>query len=161
MVASLLYVSSALFSQQVILDKGSSDGIYVGQPVLDAYGVMGQVISVGHGTSRVLLISDRQSAIPVQNNRSGLRAIVRGNGYAGNLNVLYVPDTADFKVGDLLITSGLGQRYPANYPLGTVTEVKHAPSERFAKITVTPKAHINRSNQVLLVWPEHKKVRAS
>lgn len=155
MVASILSVSLAPFSQQVIVDKGSHHGIFVGQPVLDAFGVMGQVISVTPFTSRVLLITDQQSAIPVQNNRNGLRAIVQGKGYAGTMDMLYAPDTADFQKGDMLITSGLGERYPSDYPLGVIKEVSHESGMRFAKIIVEPKAHLNSSKQVLLVWPEH------
>lgn len=156
-VAQLLAVDLAPYTQQIVIDKGQNDGVYIGQPVLDAYGVMGQVISVGPITSRVLLITDIRSAVPVQNNRNGNRAIAVGLGVDGHLDLANVPLTIDFKVGDYLITSGLGGLYPPGYPVGHIISIKRWPGDRFAAINVRPSAHVNQSRQVLLVWPKFDK----
>ncbi len=157
-VAQLLAVDLAPYTQQIVIDKGERDGVYVGQPVLDAYGVMGQVIAVGPINSRVLLITDPRSAIPVQNNRNGNRAIASGLGFDGVLELINVPLTTDFRKGDYLITSGLGGHYPPGYPVGVINNVKLPPGGRFTNISLTPAAHVNQSRQVLLVWP--KKIKA-
>lgn len=153
-VAQLMAVDLAPYTQQIIIDKGERDGVYVGQPVLDAYGVMGQVIAVGPINSRVLLISDPRSAIPVQNNRNGNRAIATGVGFDGVLELINVPITADFRQGDVMVTSGLGGHYPPGYPVGIISKVKLSPGERFLNINLTPSSHVNQSRQVLLVWPK-------
>jgi rod shape-determining protein MreC len=156
-VAQLLAVDLAPYTQQIIIDKGEQDRVYVGQPVLDAYGVMGQIIAVGPVSSRVQLVTDPRSAIPVQNNRNGNRAIAVGLGYDGVLELINVPITIDFRKGDFLVTSGLGGHYPPGYPVGLINSAKLSPGERFATIAITPSAHVNQSRQVLLVWPEFGK----
>lgn len=153
LVAQLLAVSSDPFMRQVVLDKGSRDAVYVGQPLLDANGVMGQVMQVGPLTSRVLLINDIHSGVPVQIVRNGVRAIAVGDAYSGKLRLVNVPQTADIINGDMLITSGLGQHYPEGYPVGKVTHVDKDPSLQFATISVEPLAHLDRSRGVLLIWP--------
>lgn len=153
LVAQLLAVDLAPFTRQVVLNKGRHDNVFVGQAVLDAYGVMGQVIEVNRSSSRVLLISDSRSAVPVQSTRTGSRSIAVGQGVSNDLQLLFVPDTADFQVGDSLETSGLGKRFPVSYPVGVVSEVTHKAGERFSQITVYPSAHLDSSRQVLLVWP--------
>lgn len=153
--AQLLAVDMDPFVQKVILNKGSRDNIYRGQPVLDAYGVMGQVVEVGPYTSQVLLITDIQNAVPVQNIRNGVRAVAVGMGDSGALQLASVPDTIDVQVGDVFVTSGLGQRYPAGYPVGTVKSVSRDPESRFAAIILQPSAHIDRGREVLLVWPNN------
>jgi rod shape-determining protein MreC len=156
LVAQLLAVSSDPFMNQVVLDKGSRDAVYVGQPVLDADGVMGQVIEVGPLTSRVLLINDTHSGVPVQITRNGIRAIVVGDAYTGKLRLINVPQTADVIKGDILITSGLGEHYPEGYPVGKVTHVDKDPGMQFANIAVEASARLDRSRGVLLVWPPNK-----
>lgn len=152
--AQLLAVDTDPFNHQVILDKGTNAGVYVGQPVLDANGVMGQVMKVGPLTSLVLLLTDSRSAIPVQVNSNGTRAIARGTGAVDSLTLLNVPKTSKMKVGDLLVTSGLGQRFPEGYPVGIVKSMITKPGNHFAEITVTPSAHLNGSRLVLVVWPD-------
>jgi rod shape-determining protein MreC len=154
LVAQLLAVDLAPFTQQVLLNKGEKHGVYLGQPVLDASGVMGQVVAVSPLTSRVMLISDARSAVPTQNQRNGNRAIAAGTGLIDRLELLYVPGTTDYQVGDTLVTSGLGQRYPVGYPVGSITKVEHKVGERFTTVHLTPVAHLNSSRQVLLVWPD-------
>lgn len=152
LIAELLAVDFEPFVNQVILNKGTRDGVYVGQPVLDASGVMGQVIQAGPITSRVLLVNDPHSGVAVQNARTGMRAITVGDTYSGKLKLMYVPKTADIKVGDLFLTSGLGDRYPEGYPVGKVVTVVNDPAHQFADIYLQPSAHLDSSRQVLLVW---------
>lgn len=152
LIAELLAVDSEPFVNQVILDKGTRDNVYVGQPVLDASGVMGQVIQAGPITSRVLLINDPRSGIAVQNARNGVRAVAIGDSYSGKLRLMYVPKTADIKQGDVFITSGLGDHYPEGYPVGNVLAVNKDPAHQFADIYLQPAARLNSSRQVLLVW---------
>ena len=152
LIAELLAVAAEPFVNQVTLDKGRRDGVYVGQPVLDADGVMGQVIEAGPVTSRVLLINDSRSGIAVQNVRSGIRAVASGNNYSDRLHLLYVPKTTDIRIGDLFLTSGLGDHYPEGYPVGTVVSVTKDPSHQFAEISLQPSAHLDKSRQVLLIW---------
>lgn len=152
LIAELLAVDFEPFVNQVIVNKGTRDNVYVGQPVLDANGVMGQVIQAGPITSRVLLINDPHSGVAVQNARNGTRAIVTGDSYSGRLRLMYVPKTADIKEGDVFITSGLGGHYPEGYPVGKVLSVSKDPAHQFAFIYLQPAAHLDSSREVLLVW---------
>ncbi len=152
-VAQLLAVNLDPNLQQIIVDKGMRNHIYVGQPVLDAYGVVGQVIHTGLLTSKVMLISDPKSAVPVQDYRNGIRAIALGMGSSGKLLLINVPDTSDIQKGDLFVSSGLGLRYPVGYPVGVVSELERDPTKRFATITLQPSAHLDQSQQVLMTWP--------
>ncbi len=156
-IAQLLAVSTKPYSSRVIIDKGIKDHVYLGQPALDARGVMGQIIQVGPTTSQIMLITDVNSAVPVQVYRNGLRAIVVGTGSRRYLGMINIADTADIKVGDLLITSGLGMRYPEGYPVGMVIQIEQKPGEHFAKIFVKPSAHLLQSRQILLVWQKLNK----
>lgn len=152
LIAELLAVDSEPFVNQVVLNKGSRDGVYIGQPVLDASGVMGQIIQVGPITSRVLLLNDPHSGISVQNARNGTRAIAVGDSYSGKIKLMHVPKTADIKVGDIFITSGLGDHYPEGYPVGKVLVVNKDPTHQFATIYLESSARLDSSRQVLLVW---------
>lgn len=151
-VAQLLAVSLEPFVHQVVINKGANYNIYVGQPVLDSFGVMGQVVQVGPLTSRVLLLTDSQSAIPVQDQRNGLRAIAVGDAQTGMLGLQNVTVNADFQQGDLLITSGLGGGYPFGYPVGTIVSIDRSSGNQFSEIIVKPSAHLDRSRLVLLIW---------
>jgi rod shape-determining protein MreC len=153
LIAQILAVDSDPFVNQVSLDKGSYEGVYVGQPVLDANGLMGQIIQVGPLTSRVLLVNDPHNGVPVLNTRNGVRAIAAGDSYTRKLHLLNVPQTADIKAGDMLVTSGLGENFPEGYPVGKVNSVVKDPGLQFSTIIVEPSAHIDRSREVLLVWP--------
>lgn len=152
LIAELLAVSSEPFVHQLTLDKGRHDGVYNGQPVLDASGVMGQVISVGPFTSRVLLINDSRSGVAVQNTRSAIRAAAVGDNYSGRLRLLFVPKTADIQIGDLFTTSGVGDHYREGYPVGKVVSVVKDPAHQFADIELQPSAGLETSRQVLLIW---------
>jgi len=153
-VAEVIGVDVDPFTHEIVVNRGASEGVVPGQPVLDASGVMGQVISVNRYTSRVLLISDARHALPVEVNRNSVRAIAVGNGISNELELLHLPDTADIKQGDILITSGLAGRFPQGYPVAIVNEVRRDPGQTFAEVKATPLAALTRSRQVLLVTPE-------
>lgn len=152
LIAELLAIATEPFISQVTLDKGGREGVYVGQPVLDADGVMGQVVEVGPVSSRVLLINDSRSGIAVQNVRSGLRAVAAGDNYSGRLRLMYMPKTADVRIDDLFLTSGIGDHYPEGYPVGKVVAITKDPTHQFAEIYLQPTAHLDTSRQVLLIW---------
>lgn len=151
-VAELIGVDPDPYTHHIIINKGEKHGVFVGQPILDDQGLMGQVIEVLPYTSRVLLLADSNHAIPVLVNRNGIRAIAVGAGRLDELVLIYVPDTADLKQGDLLVSSGLGSRYPRGYPVGTITKVEHDPGEPFAIVSAKPSAQLDRSRYVLLVF---------
>lgn len=153
-LAELLLVNADPLLNEVLLNKGQNDGVYVGQPVIDADGIMGQVIRVDLLTSRVLLLTDFRSAIPVQDVRSDVRGILVGRGRLAKLMLINTPSTVDIKVNDLLVTSGLGGRYPAGYPVGLVNSVNINVVSQFANIQVTPSAQLNRNRPVLLIWSD-------
>ncbi|MBK1647165.1 rod shape-determining protein MreC [Rhabdochromatium marinum] len=152
LIAELLQVDLDPYRQQVLVDKGTLSGVFVGQPVLDANAVMGQVERANPLTSTVLLITDARHSLPVKVNRNGLRSIATGSGLIDQLNLLHVPKKADIRVGDLLVTSGLGGTYPPGYPVARVTEVSIEPGKRFATVTAEPTARLDRSHEVLMVW---------
>lgn len=152
-LARLLLVNADPSMNEVLLDRGQSTGVYIGQPVIDADGVMGQVISVDSLSSRVLLLTDFRSAIPVQDIRSDARGILVGRGRLAKLLLKDMPGTVDIKVNDLFVTSGLGGHYPPGYPVGLVSAVNMNAGTQFASIQVTPSAQLNRNRPVLLIWP--------
>jgi len=151
-VAEIIGVDPDPYRHEVIINKGRNDGLYEGQAVLDAEGLMGQVIEVGPMTSRALLTSDSTHGLPVHANRNGVRAIAVGSGVLDKLRLIHVPDTADLEVGDLLVSSGLGGRFPKGYPVGVVSKVSHDPGQPFAIVEARPTAHLDRSRYVLLVF---------
>lgn len=153
-VASVVNASTSSYQQQVMVNKGAKDGVFIGQAVLDAHGLFGQVIDVMPYAARVLLIADANHAIPVQANRSGVRVIAEGTGALDALELMYVPKTADLVPGDLLVSSGLGDRYPKGYPVATVTSIENIPSQPFAKVLATPSAQLDRSRYLLLVFSQ-------
>ncbi len=153
LVAELLNVALNPYSQQISLNKGLHDDVYVGQPIISADGVMGQVIHVSEYSSIALLISDAKHDIPVQSNRSGLRTLARGTGNPDELELLHIPNSADLAVGDLMISSGLGQRFPRNYPVAVVQTITPEPGSPFAKVTAKPTAKLDQTNELLLIWP--------
>ena len=149
LVAELMSVNLDPYKHQIVINKGELHHIYRGQPLLDADGVMGQVVHVGPYTSTAVLITDTSHATPVQVNRNGLRTIALGSGTINRLELPYLPNNSDILVGDLLITSGLGGRFPPGYPVAMVTDIQQDPGQAFARITATPKAKLDRSREVL------------
>jgi len=152
MVAEIIQIDSDPFSMKFLINKGSNHDVFVGQTVIDAYGIVGQVVEVSPLVSRVLMITDVTHAIPVKVNRNGVRTTLIGTGQINQLALQFVPDTTDIKVGDLLLSSGLGRRFPDGYPVAKVTSVEHNPGEAFARIFAAPAAQLDRSSLVLLVW---------
>jgi rod shape-determining protein MreC len=153
LAAELIEVSPEPFSRKIILDKGAKDGVYVGQPVIDAHGIMGQVTQVASEVSRVTLITDPGHAIPALVNRSGLRVLAFGTGDADTLKVPYLTATADIKEGDVLASSGLGGTFPPGYPVARIEKIHNDPNEPFLEIVARPAAQLNHSKQALLIWP--------
>lgn len=156
LIAELVSVDFDPFKHQILLNKGKNDDVFEGHPLLDASGVMGQVIHVSPFTSTAMLITDPSHAIPVQVNRNGLRAIAVGTGETAALDIPHIPNNADIQEGDLLVTSGLGLRFPPGYPVATVAKIVRDPTEPFAAISAVPLAHLDRAREVLLVWPGEK-----
>ena len=154
LIAELLAVDLDPFRKVVVLNKGSQDDLlYRNQPMVDAHGVMGKLIHVNPYSSTAMLITDPGHATPVQVLRNGLRAVAVGHGQDGLLEIPNLPNNADIKVGDMLVTSGLGCVFPAGYPAARVTEVTIDPALPFARIRAEPVAGLDRSREVLLVWP--------
>lgn len=151
LAAEVLAADLEFFSHRVVLNKGSLQGVFEGQPLLDAKGIMGQVIQVGPLSSIALLITDPNHALPVEVNRNGLRAIAVGEGSSGRLQLLYIAHNADIREEDLLVSSGLGGRFPPGYPVGIVTQVAHDTSMEFAQVFASPTAKLDKSREVLLV----------
>jgi rod shape-determining protein MreC len=153
LIAELMSVNLDPYKHQVVINKGELHDVYTGQPLVDAEGVMGQIVHAGPYSSTAMLITDTSHAIPVQVNRNGLRSIALGSGAINRLELPYIPNSADIQPGDLLITSGLGGRFPPGYPVAMVDAVQHDPGNAFASVVATPLAHLNRSREVLLIWP--------
>jgi rod shape-determining protein MreC len=152
LIAEIMAVELAPYRQQVMLNKGTNAGVFIGQPVLDANAVMGQVIRANAFSSVVLLITDSDHALPVEVNRNGLRTIAAGTGPNQDLELLYIPKNADIQVDDLLVTSGMDGRFPAGYPVARVKTVRQDPDNPFTTVLAAPTARLDRSREVLLVW---------
>ncbi|MEH6576354.1 MAG: rod shape-determining protein MreC [Amphritea sp.] len=151
MLTELIGVNPDPFQHQILLNRGSEDRAFVGQTVLDSGGIMGQVVELSHYTSRAMLITDSRHAIPVEVNRNGFRSIALGNGSVNELELGHVPDTADIREGDLLVSSGLGARFPRGYPVAIIISVKRDPGQPFAVVKAKPTARLNKSRHILLV----------
>lgn len=152
LIAEILAVDLDPYRQRFTINRGLADGVYVGQALLDADGLVGQIVRVEPLTSEAVLISDADHALPVAINRNGLRTIIIGTGDYGRLLMPYLPNSADVEVGDLVISSGLGGVFPSGYPVGHVREVERQPGQQFADIFVEPAAKLDRAREVLLVW---------
>ena len=153
-VAEILSVSANPFRHVIVIDRGTTDGVYDGQAIVDAEGVLGQVIEAGVASAQCLLISDPGHDLPVEVNRSGLRTIARGTGDFSTLDLPFLPNNADIEPGDLLVTSGLGGAFPAGYPVAVVESVNRVPQEPFATVTARPSAALNQVREVMLIWTE-------
>lgn len=158
LVAELMSVDLDPYKHLVALNKGDLKDVYPGQAVLDESGIMGQVIHVGPLSSTVMLITDPDHAIPVLVNRTGLRTVALGTGAITQLDLPHIPVTADIRVGDLLVSSGLGGRFPPGYPVAVVETVVQDPGQAFSRVTATPRARLDRSREVLLVRRAHERL---
>jgi rod shape-determining protein MreC len=153
LVAELLSVDQNPYRQLIEINKGAIEGVAIGHAVIDDFGVMGQVIHVNRYTATTILISDPEHAIPVQFTRSGTRSVAFGNGSADQLELRYLPATADIMVGDQLVTSGLGGRFPADYPVATVTAINDDLTRGFVSVLAKPLARLDSSREVLVIKP--------
>ena len=152
LVAEIRSVDLDPYRHHLIINKGSSDGAYKGQAILDAYGVLGQITSAEPLSSRAILITDPSHATPVEINRNGIRTVALGSGDPAALLLPFLPNSTDIQIGDLLVTSGLGGHFPPGYPVGVVDEVLRDPGKNFATVRARPSAQLDRGRQVLLVW---------
>lgn len=149
--AELVQVDLDPFSHKVLIDRGSIDGVVAGQAVIDGSGVMGQVEDVHLHFSNVRLISDPNHALPVQINRTGLRTVAFGSGETGALIMPNVPRQADVREGDLVVTSGLGDRFPGGYPVARVSHIDRQEGKTFIRVEAEPLAALDRGREVLLI----------
>jgi rod shape-determining protein MreC len=154
LIAEIVAVSQDPYRHQISLNKGARDGVYRGQALVDAQGIMGQIVEVAPFSSKALLITDPDHGIPVEVNRTGLQTIAVGRGDERGLRLPFLPSNADIRTGDLLVSSALGGRFPAGYPVGEVYEVKHLAGEHFMEAYAHPRARLNQGRQALLVWSE-------
>jgi rod shape-determining protein MreC len=152
LIAEIMKVDVDPFRHRVRIDKGSQDGVFKDQPVLDAFGIVGQVTRVDPYGAEIILISDASHAIPVQINRNGIRSIAVGLGDVGKMSLPYLTVESDAKVGDLLVSSGLDGIFPSGYPVATITKVERDPAETFAVVEAKPLAQLDRIREVLLLW---------
>ena len=151
-VAEIMAVDANPYEHNLVIDVGSRNGVYDGQAIVDADGVVGQVIRTGVVTAQAVLISDADHALPVEVNRNGLRTIAVGTGEIDRLDLPFLPNNADIRAGDLLVTSGLGGAFPAGYPVAVVDSVTRIPQEPFADVTATPSAALDQVREVMLIW---------
>jgi rod shape-determining protein MreC len=159
LIAEIINVDVDPYRQLMVINKGSNDNVYMGQAIIDAQGIMGQITHVNALSSMAMLITDASHALPVQVDRTGLRAVVFGTGKIDFLDLRHIPHNADIRKGDKLITSGLGGRFPANYPVAIITNIDRPAGESFAVVRAEPLALLDQSREVLLVWhnqPETK-----
>jgi len=161
LIAEIIQVSVQPYRHMVVINKGADDGVFRGQPVLDAFGVVGQVMLVGKSTATLILITDSEHAVPVQVNRNGIRSIAMGTGEkTAKLSLPYMTVESDVQRGDLLVSSGLDDIFPAGYPVATVTKVERNPTDTFALVEAKPLAQLDRDREVLLLWTDKPKVPA-
>ncbi len=164
-VTEVMAVDTSPYRHQVVIDKGKIDGVYVGQPVINEKGIVGQVTFVAAHNARVLLLTDAKNAIPVQVIRNDIRVIASGNGEIDEIQLEHIPTSTDIQVGDLLVTSGLGGIYPEGYPVANVTVVDHDTRQEFASIKAEPVVEFDRLRYLLLIWPnedrQHKVLQSN
>lgn len=157
LIAEIIEINQDPYRHQITLNKGEHDGVYRGQPLVDAQGILGQVVQVNTHSSVALLITDPDHGLPVEINRTGLQTIALGIGDGQALKLPFLPGNVDIVVGDLLVSSGLGGRFPPGYPVALVQEVRNIPGEHFKEAIAYPTARINQGRQALLVFSEHLK----
>ncbi len=155
-VAELLSVDQNPYRQLIEINKGSDDGVAIGHAIIDDFGVMGQVIHVNPRSATTILISDAEHAIPVQFIRSGTRSVAFGRGTTDSLELRYLPATADIMIGDELVTSGLGGRFPPDYPVAQVIQIREDQVRGFVSALAAPKARLDSSRQVLVIQPRQQ-----
>jgi rod shape-determining protein MreC len=152
MAAQVLLIDTDPYVYQFVVNKGKQDGVYVGQPVVDEKGIVGQIYETAQSTSRAILLCDYQHAIPVQVLRNDISMVAVGNGCSNDLTLEFLSNNVDIKVGDILVTSGLDGRFPEGYPVAVVSSVKLDITDSTPIISATPTADLKRLRYLLLLW---------
>ncbi|HET9863603.1 MAG TPA: rod shape-determining protein MreC [Steroidobacteraceae bacterium] len=152
LIGEVINVEVSTLRQRLLVNRGGNNGVYRQQPVITGDGVLGQVYRIGPWSSEIILITDAEHALPVQVLRSGVRTIALGTGRSTALELPYVPQNYDVKVGDVLVTSGLDQVFPYGLPVARVTRVERDPAEPLAQIYAAPLARIDADREVLFIW---------
>jgi len=152
LIAELMSVNLAIYEHTVVVNKGSRFDVHDGQAVLDAHGVVGQVMNTSLLSSEIILITDPNHAIPVQVNRNGLQTVAVGTGKINQLSLPFLSNNTDIVIGDLLVTSGLGGTFPQGYPVAVIESIVKQPGKPFAVIQAKPSAFLNSSREFLIVW---------
>ena len=156
MIGEIQSTSLDPYQQRIRVNRGKTDGVEEGQALIDAHGIMGQIIEVTPYSSTAVLITDQSQGVPVQVNRNGLRTVAHGKG-SQSLQLPFLPANSDIQVGDLLVSSGLGDRYPAGYPVAIVEKISHQPGEHFLEVSASPAAQLLSGREILLVLDERAK----
>ena len=150
-MAEIVYVERDIFKRKLFVDKGSQKNVNAGQVVIDETGIVGQVTRVYPWLSEVTLITDKDHAVPIQVQRTGLRAVVFGSGDISSLSLRYMPLSSDIKVDDVLLTSGIDGTYPPGLPVARITHIERDPDYPFAHITCVPLAGVDRQKQLMII----------
>ena len=163
LIGEVINVEVSTLRQRLLINRGGNSGVHRAQPVITGDGVIGQVYRTGPFSSEIILITDSEHALPVQVLRSGVRTIALGTGRATALELPYVPQNYDVKVGDVLVTSGLDQVFPFGLPVARITRVERDPTQPLAQIFAAPLAKIESDREVLFIWarPDHPASPAS
>jgi len=159
LIAEIVNVELTTLRQRLLVNRGTTNGVFAGQAVLDDSGLLGQTMHIGPWSAEVILVTDPEHAVPVQIERTGLRTIAVGAGNEGTLALPYLPANADVKAGDLLVTSGLGGVFPPGYPVARVAEVHRDAVQPLAQVRAVPLARIDRDREVALVWFNDERTR--
>lgn len=154
LVSEIMSVDLDRYRHRIVINKGTVNGAFKGQALLDAHGIVGQITQAEPLTSEAILVSDAAHAIPVEVNRNGLRTIAFGSGNLNLMRLPYLPNNADIEIGDLLMSSGLGGTFPPGYPVAIVEDIDRDPGKAFATVEARPAADLNRNREVLLVWSQ-------
>jgi rod shape-determining protein MreC len=157
LIAEIVSVDMNPFRNVLVINKGGDDGVYIGQALIDADGIVGQIIRDRHYSAEAMLVTDVDHALPVELARNRLRTIAVGSGELDRLSLPFLPRNADVREGDLLITSGLGGTFPPGYPVGVVRDVRSVTGQPFLEIDAEPSAALNRIREVLLIRPEQRR----
>ncbi|MDP6435628.1 MAG: rod shape-determining protein MreC [Gammaproteobacteria bacterium] len=153
LIAEIVSVDMNPFRNMLVINKGGSDGVYIGQALIDADGIVGQITRDRHYSAEAMLVTDVDHALPVELARNRLRTIAVGTGELDRLSLPFLPLNADVQVGDLLVSSGLGGTFPPGYPVGVVRDVRKVTGQPFLEIDAEPAAALNRIREVLLIRP--------
>lgn len=153
LIAELIRVDLDPFTRRIVINKGSNDDLFAGQPLLDSDGIIGQILQVSPFSSNAMLITDPSHAIPIQLNSTGQRAIAVGTGKPDEIELLHIPSDTKLEEGELLVSSGLGGRFPAGYPVARVISTNLVPGAPYLEVIAKPTARLQQSREVLVVWP--------